>query len=300
MLENIFTFLYSALLSILTTLKVIIRSNLFIAKKGKQSGKSCLILGNGPSLKNVLANHVDDLKNQTLWCVNNFPNTEYFKQVKPSYFLFVASGYYKPETIKHEQETRDKIIKKLVEDTDWNLVIYCPNEARKNKKFINYLAENPNLEVRFFNKTPIEGLAVLNRFFFRKRLGMPRPHNVLIPTIMVAIQEGFDKICLLGADHSWLPLLSVNDKNEALINQKHFYQDKKESNGQMYQNAKPRRLHQILEKFMYSFKAYFELRDFADSKGVKIYNCTPNSFIDAFERKKISIILGKMCKKKIT
>jgi hypothetical protein len=32
---------------------------------------------------------------------------------------------------------------------------------------------------------------------------------------------------------------------------------------------------------------YPELNSYAESKNIRIYNCTPDSFIDAFERKRI-------------
>jgi hypothetical protein len=291
MIEGVFNSLQQAVKSLLSLLKVLVRSNLFLPKLSTSTSKKCFILGNGPSLKTALNLHSPELAKHTLLCVNNFPNTVYFTQLKPVYYLFVASGYYNPESIKHEQDTRDAILKALVENTSWPLTIFCPAAARKNSKFCAYLRQNENLHLDFFNTTPIEGLDFVNKLFFKLGLGMPRPHNVLIPSIMIAINKGFKQINLLGADHSWLPLISVNDKNEALVNQQHFYKDKSESNGKMYKKGEPRSLHQILEKFMLSFRAYFVLKDFAASLGVKIYNCTPNSFIDAFERKNLDEML---------
>ena len=48
---------------------------------------------------------------------------------------------------------------------------------------------------------------------------------------------------------------------------------------------RPRRLHEVLEKFFFAFRSYFDLKDYAESRGVRIYNSTPKSYIDAFERK---------------
>lgn len=123
--------------------------------------------------------------------------------------------------------------------------------------------------------------------------GMPRPHNVLIPGVFMSINIGFNQIFLVGTDHSWLPLISVNENNDALINQQHFYDEGQTQKGQMYRNSQPRRLHEILEKFMLSFRAYFDLKEYAETRCVKIYNCTPGSYIDAFERKDIKEILSK-------
>ena len=106
------------------------------------------------------------------------------------------------------------------------------------------------------------------------------------------INCGFENIYLLGADHSWIPMISVDEENNALVNQQHFYDAGTSKSQKMYRSGKkPRRLYEILEKFMFSFRAYFDLRSLAEERGVKIYNCTQGSFIDAFERKSISEIL---------
>ena len=124
----------------------------------------------------------------------------------------------------------------------------------------------------------------------KKGWGIPRPHNVLIPAILNIINTGYKKIYLIGADHSWLPLISVNDQNIALVNQQHFYDESENNSEFMHRESRPRRLHEVLEKLMFAFRSYFDLKDYANSRDVKIYNCTPGSFIDAFERKNLNEI----------
>ncbi|NJK83306.1 MAG: hypothetical protein HC912_05290 [Saprospiraceae bacterium] len=122
---------------------------------------------------------------------------------------------------------------------------------------------------------------------------MPRPHNVLIPALMISLNAGLKNIFIVGADHSWLEELTVNDKNEALLHQKHFYDQASSKQDYMYQLGKrPRRLHEILEKFMLSFKAYFDIKEYAISIGASIWNATPVSYIDAFERKPLDDLLS--------
>ena len=292
MLENLFTFLTNLFKSFFTFLKILVRSNLFLSKH-RTTENHCIILGNGPSLKTVLKEHTVALKNHTLICVNKFPDTDPYEILRPRYFLFTSTGYFKPEKIKHEHETRVNIIKALVEKTSWPLTLFCPSLAKSNPDFIKKIKSNPNIEICFFNNTPVEGLRFFNHLFMKLGWGMPRPHNVLIPSIFTSINSGFKEVYLVGADHSWIPLISVDENNKALINQQHFYDEGQTQSGHMYRNSQPRRLHEILEKFMLSFRAYFELKDYAEKRGVKIYNCTPRSFIDAFERKNINEVLNK-------
>ena len=56
----------------------------------------------------------------------------------------------------------------------------------------------------------------LLHFFFSKGLAMPRPHNVLIPSIMNLAYLGYKELYIVGADHSWLSEITVNENNEAL------------------------------------------------------------------------------------
>ena len=290
MLEKTFTFLTKLVQSILSFLKILFRSNLFL-KKHKTETETCIILGNGPSLKKVLENEQDILNATTLICVNKFPDTPHFTKLKPEYFIFASPHYWETDTIDPNTSVRKNIVKALIEKVDWNLNMFCPNQAKSNPSFVQKLKSNPNINLIFYNTTPIEGLAYFNRLFMNLGWGSPRPHNVLIPATLMAINCGFKRILLTGADHSWIPLISVTEENIALVNQQHFYDENTSKSDLMYVDAKtPRRLHEILEKFMYSFRSYFDLKDYAETKGVKIYNCTPGSFIDAFDRKPLQEI----------
>lgn len=299
MLESVFIFLTDLIKSILTFLKVIIRSKYFISFE-KAKSKDIIILGNGPSLKENLISHQDILKKFELMGVNNLPSTSAFELLQPSKFIIISEEFWNPGSISKHQEKRDNIIKNLVEKTTWPITCFLPQRANSNKKFVAAITNNKNITIQFFNTTPTEGLPLLNRTFMKWGLGMPRPHNVLIPSLYVCIQSLYENIYLIGADHSWIPLISVDENNNALVNQQHFYDDNTNNIEAMHKKSKPRRLHQVLEKFMLSFKAYFDLKDYAEARGVNIVNCTPGSFIDAFDRKDLSSLLGDLEKKEIS
>ena len=286
MLEKLSIFIGKLISSFLSLFKILLRSKLAVGQH-QTKDDVCIILGNGPSLKTALEDYGGRLAGKNLLCVNRFPDTKAFEQLKPRYFLITSKEYWEPGSIKKHQDIRDNIIKALVEKTSWPLTFFLPVASKNNQTFLTYIRSNSNIDISFFNTTPVEGLKNISHFYMRKGWGMPRPHNVLIPCIFNAVNAGFKEIYILGADHSWLPLISVNDENVALVNQKHFYDEGNTKSESMHRHSRPRRLHEILEKFMLSFKAYFELKDYAETKGVKIYNCTPGSFIDAFERKNI-------------
>ncbi|HRX29144.1 MAG TPA: hypothetical protein P5235_07135 [Saprospiraceae bacterium] len=253
------------------------------------SNKTLIVLGNGPSLKDELNYFQKSIFLQDIICVNNFPNTELYTVLKPKYFCIVAPGFFTASE-DYNTKLRDTIIQSYVNNTSWESYIFIPFQAKKQKHFIKNLASNSNISICFYNTTPIEGLDYISNILFSLKLGMPRPHNVLIPALMNGINLGYKKIYLIGADHSWLPEITVNANNEVLINQKHFYDENTSTPKQMHKNhgIKNRYLHEVLEKFYFSFRSYHDINGYARCKNCRIINLTKNSFIDAFQKQNLA------------
>ncbi|MDE6683019.1 MAG: hypothetical protein K2J87_06290, partial [Muribaculaceae bacterium] len=171
--------------------------------------------------------------------------------------------------------------------TDWPLHLFVPARALSDPLWRPIVEKNPNIMVHIYNTTPVEGFFTFEKWAYRKGLGMPRPHNVLIPAIATALRMPFKKIYLAGADHSWLPEITVTDDNEVLMHQKHFY-DRESSKADTVkkENLDSAHLHTILYHMHVAFKAYFTLKKYASSLGKEVINITPGSFIDAFKREK--------------
>lgn len=283
-MEGLFKYLVSFAQSMLSMLKILIKSK-YSTNTAKRQSDKCLILGNGPSvLEDIHFLKKQDLKLDLL-CLNKFPDTEYFEILKPNHFVLVSTEYWKKGTIASYNEVRDKIIKALIEKTTWPLNLFLPADARHHQWFIDMIEANENLKIIYYNTTPIEGGEWISNKLFDLRLGSPRPHNVLIPSILNSIWMGYKEIGVIGADHSWLETLTVTDQNEALLNQKHFYDADKSKSLKMTKNGSGyRKLHEILEKFMLTFKAYFVLDSYARSRSIKLFNCSSKSYIDGLER----------------
>lgn len=280
------------ILSLASTLKVLIFSRFRgMLRSTTKRKEKLLILGNGPSLSETVNKNAALFDNYDLMSVNNMSLTDLYVKLKPKWYILHAFIYYVPdsELDAFYQETKRKTLSAIIQKTDWEMEILVPFQARKSPAFLNTIAQNPKLKLIYYNQTPVEGFQSVSNFFFGKGWGMPRPHNVLIPSLMSGILLGYKEICLAGADHSWLSEISVNEKNEALVNQKHFYDENTAEPAKMNDwKSRPRRLHEILHKFYLSFKGYWELKPFAESKGVNIYNVSEVSMIDAFERKSLS------------
>lgn len=164
----------------------------------------------------------------------------------------------------------------------------CSGTRLENKEWQPMLAGNPNIRLCIYNTTPIEGFQGFCNWIFNRGWGVPRPHNVLIPSIAIGLRLPFRKIYLAGADHSWLPEITVTDDNVVLMHQKHFYdQNKSQAATVKQENLNSARLYTILYHMYVAFKSYFVLEDYARKLGKEVINITPASYIDAFKRMKI-------------
>ncbi|MGQ8337278.1 hypothetical protein ACUNWD_12075 [Sunxiuqinia sp. A32] len=244
-----------------------------------------VILGNGPSLKKMISEYPDFLDGKDLVCVNHFPTTDEYQKLKPKYLIASAEDLFLEDIDQRFIDKSKRLFDNINKKTDWPLIFLFPAKAKKYKRWQEQIKNNKNITVYYYNTTPIEGLAPVRNFLFNLKAGMVRPHNIMIPSMFVMTWLGYKKIYIWGADHSWLKDISVTENNEALINEKHFY-DENESKSLplVWKKNKNRRLHEILYKFMTAFKGYFTVQEYAESKQVDILNCTKGSFIDAFNR----------------
>jgi len=255
--------------------------------KRLDSNSSCVIIGNGPSLSNTIDNNPDFLRNKSLIAVNHFAITDYYEQLKPEYYIAIAHDLYYDDVEPQFIEASNLLFKTISGKTTWEITLFMPVESRKYKRWQSFLTNNDKIKISYINLTPAEGFDCLTHFLFKKNLAMPRPHNVMIPSLIVGINMGYSTIYLIGADHSWLKDISVNDNNEALINNRHFYDTNSKPKSFDKKGKGARNLPEILFTLMTAFNSYHIINNYAQKRGVKIFNCTQGSYIDAFERNKI-------------
>jgi hypothetical protein len=283
--------------TVITLLRVLTLSTWRLPKiKKEKSDQNLIILGNGPSLNELLKKHKIVLESTPKLAVNFFARTEEYITLKPAYYVIISPEYFRRESKKEWAQDRNHTLQTIADKTTWPMMLLLPNVAKNHPLVKSYFGNHSSIQIRYINTTPVEGFKWFRHSLQTANLGIPRPHNVLIPSIWFAIKSGFKTVYLFGADHSWLKDIWVNDHNEVLLSQKHFYDnqttkeksDKNKPTPQpMYHgtSARTRRLHEVLHKFMISFEAYWSLRDYAESQGTHVINMTPDSYIDAFARK---------------
>lgn len=262
--------------SVKSVAKVALQSRRVSGMGGDKEGDTLVILGNGPSLNDTIAEHGEVLARYPLLAVNFAANAPQFRQLKPRYYLLADPHFFN----RPDDANVGRLLAAL-DSIDWPMTLFVPaSVAEKSLPFTN-----PLLAVRRFNAVGAEGYGWLTRWLFDRRLAMPRPRNVLIPSIMVGVWLGFKNIYITGADHSWLRTISVNDNNEVVSVQPHFYKEDDREKERVVSEYKGYRLHQIIYSFYVAFRAYFDIAAYASRRQVNIYNATPGSFIDAFPRR---------------
>ncbi len=259
-------------------LKVAVMSRTPSKKSEKKPQRPLVIMGNGPSLRRTIDEHGDWLRSCDLMAVNFAANTPDFFQLRPTLYI-LADGHF------FSGRTTDPNVERLWERlsmVDWEMTLWVA--APMTRLAESLTADNPHITVRHFNLTPLEGSERVCGWLMDAGMGMPRPRNVMIPAIMTAIREGYSTIYLCGADHTWTQTLSVDDENFVVSVQPHFYEDNPKEHERVRATYAGLRLHDVLGSMTIAFRSYWEIRRYADRRGIRILNATPGSMIDAFPR----------------
>lgn len=243
----------------------------------KADGERVIIMGNGPSLNETIENHIDILKTTPAIAVNFAANAPQFTMLRPRYYVLADPHFF----VNKQDINVAKLMSNLSELVDWTMTLFVPNLVKKH----NITITNKNISIEYFNMVGVEGFQWFENFAFSRGYGMPRPRNVLIPSIMIAMQMGYKEIYITGADHSWTKTLSVNENNEVISIQPHFYKEDEKEQKRIRTDYLHYPLHQIIYSFYVAFKSYFVIQRYAKNRKIDIYNSTPESFIDAFPRR---------------
>ena len=269
--------------SLKSLVKLAIQSQQPSIKNSDHNGKRLIILGNGPSLADNLANDMDILLSNDTLSVNFAANTPEFISLRPKYYLLMDPHFFQSPP---SDPNVTKLFRNLNNEVDWDMTLYLPVKYSATSIGLS----NPHIHIENFNTVGIDGFNKLKDIAFDAGRGLPRPRNVLIPSIMAGIWAGYKEIILLGADHSWLKTLEVNDDNYVVSIQPHFYKDGEEELKRVATLYRYIHLHELLLRFQIAFKSHHEVKRYADARNIEIYNATPGSYIDAFPRKDLRTI----------
>lgn len=250
-----------------------------------------IIIGNGPSLKESVKKYKDIIIKSDSISVNYFAASELFEELMPKIYLFADPAFFQmPEDQRY---SIDSLFNNIVKKTTWPMKIIVPLSA-KGSASLSDLYRNPNIEIfYYFNSQQDTGK--LTKFeAWDKNLTGPPAQNVLNVALYLSLFWGYKETYLLGADSSFLEDLRIDQEtNEIYSIDNHFYnrnnvyKDKMTIGNRLGRPMKGWTLHGLIYAYAKMFDGYFELRKYADYKGLRVYNASEYSWINVFERKKL-------------
>lgn len=249
--------------------------------KPVDNADSIIVMGNGPSLADTIARHSDLLTKHPTLAVNFAANAPEFFTLKPRFYVLADPHFFMSTGNDNVTRLHDNL-----SAVDWPMTLLVPAQYATKAPG----AGNSNIDLRTYNAVGVEGYRWLENAAFKAMRGMPRPRNVLIPSIMIALALGFKNVYIVGADHSWTRTLSVNENNEVVSIQPHFYKDNASELARTKAVSMGLTLHGILQSMVVAFRSYHTIERYARHIGANVYNSTPDSFIDAFRRFPLEMI----------
>jgi len=256
----------------------------------KAEGTRVIIAGNGPSLGTQLKTHLSILEKEPILCVNHFVDSPDFSLIKPRYYCMLDPNFFLTHLSEEREKKREITFENLNRLTTWDMDLFFP--LLPGQIILENYLTSPRLHMHICNIFPGFTLPGIRNLVYRTGFFMPPPQNVLIAAIFQAINMGYKEIYLLGAEHSWLQDLCVKENNLLYIVHRHF--SGKTEFTPMYKaapkNTETFKVHELLGAFRRTFRSYWLLKEYAASRGTVIYNATPDSYIDAFERRDLSTL----------
>lgn len=278
--------------TLISVIRILSKSKFSISLKELKIDKNDIaVLGNGPSLKDSLDHDMDFIKDKVKLVVNTFAVSDVYEILKPEYYVLADQQFWMKDQLQRAKDIVNSTLDAIINKTNWELNLLLPYEA-KNSGMVKMLIEsNSNIKINYYNKVRISGFKKFRRYCFDRNLGIPRPQNVLIPSLMIALNIGYKNIYLFGADHTWHENLALDKDNNLCFRDPHFYNEETKLHPiKNIHTGEPVRLHEQFYSLYITFRSYWVIRLYTDEIGVKIYNASIKSFIDAFERVNINNI----------
>lgn len=257
----------------------------------KNASDKLVIIGNGPSLNTTMLKYKDVITESNCLMVNEAALTDLYDMIKPVIYMLVDPKFYEEKGYELYKDTLSSLVEEIVTETKWDMTIVMPCRAKKSYA-VERFKENSNLNVVFYEdglELP-ENVSLMDAW--DKNLISPPAQTVLNTAVWLSIYWGYKSTYIVGADTSWHTQLQMDQyTNELYTEDNHFFDNKKIYNKEFDSECNRRvlklKLHEELFAEANALKSYWELRKYADWKGVRIYNASEYSWIDAFERKKI-------------
>ena len=249
-----------------------------------------ILVGNGPSLSKSIELYKDEIVKYDRLAVNYFALSDQYEILQPNFYLFVDPAFF--DIPENQRDSIKRLIEVLVTKTTWKMRL-CAPEGVENTALVSALHRNPNIEfVYYFGGG--QDVGEMTRFeAWDKNLVGPPNQNSLNVGLYLSLFWGYAETYLIGVDMSSLEDIRVDQEtNELFSIDTHFYNNQKVYSDKLFDAKRGRirsdwKLHEYIYAFGKMFEYFYDLSQYADYKGLKVYNVSEYSWINCFERKKL-------------
>ena len=249
---------------------------LLVYKKGERVAFSkevvpekVVIMGNAPSLADIDIEAISS-EGIDLVCVNWYPlKNSHFFELKPRYYCLIDPGFF----VGSDEFTE---MWEVLARVDWDMKIICP----QGKKLP---VENPHFEYVWINSN-VNRSPYKPYYWYEKNLSNPGLQNVVLGALYYFVSIETPIIYLAGVEMSEFVHLFVDEANDIYLRVIHDYGVEVEKMS-VLTNTQRGDMYLVLQFYQRMFEQFKEMSDYAKSKKVTIYNLTPTSYIDVYEKK---------------
>lgn len=230
-------------------------------------GERVFILATGPSINKM---NLDKLKNEYCIAASGFYNYKNYQYINPQYHCLLDSTLdpnVKKEDVRKEFQWLGEKTEGL--DTSFFFGIH-------DREMVQSLSVYDNRKVNYVSQAVFPGMIIEEIDLIHN---IPVPCTASVMAIEIAIYMGFQKIYLLGVEHSELRNMTY----------KHFYPKEMfccsmEDSG-LTENEEIKEYGTHIKVHANLWKQYEQLKIIAENTyGTKIYNASLNTCLDVFEK----------------
>lgn len=246
--------------------------------RGKYAGKRCFIVASGPSVSNI---DLAQLRNEYTFVMTEFDKNPQFAKLDPKFYVIADSAYF----TEGEAEYWPAQLKKKDQAISQNTVMILGLGAKPFVEKYKLFTHNPlyyiGMQGIFTDNLPFN--IEIDRY-------IPNPKNSVLLCLATAAYMSFSPIYLLGCEHDFLSK-NIGYGKSIVYNHSYDHEISKldPTNKEVLKKYwSPKDLYMDYEKNIANVLQLFRNYRFFYQKaakiypGIKIYNATPNSFLDVF------------------
>lgn len=249
----------------------------------KHNGRINLIV-NGPSASNImpLLGKKDEFISNPSIVVNFFANNPEYEILRPEYYCLADPMFFMD--IPGRIDKVRKFFCNLEMKTTWPLVLLIPKCYGIDKFKLYSKIKNSNIEIIEVSTLGYEGFEKFRYRFYKLGFCAPRPYTVAIMALYSCINLGFNEIDIYGLDNNYYASLCLNQQGVVCDKIQHNgapdeYREIRTDTGERIS------LYDYLLGLTYHLKNHEYTQQYAKYIGTKIFNHSPITMVDAYERK---------------